>query len=137
MVMRNSLLAMCMVTMGVTASCGTSSADPTSPGGGQSGTDLRAAAGSFVPSHLAEGMLFGGGPDVAVTGNPTTIDTDRRTIDGATSAYFVLRNGYAVLNANRVVFDHDVVITGSRPLIVVAEGDVTVSASIDLSAHAA
>jgi hypothetical protein len=126
-----------MVTMGVTASCGTSSADPTSPGGGQSGTDLRAAAGSFVPSHLTEGMLFGGGPDVAVTGNPTTIDTDRRTIDGATSAYFVLRNGYAVLNANRVVFDHDVVITGSRPLIVVAEGDVTVSASIDLSAHAA
>src|SRR3954471_23739788 len=126
--MRNSLLAMCMVTMGVTASCGTSSADPTPPRGSQSSTALRAASGSFVPSHLDAGMVFSG-PDVAVTGNTTTIDTDRLTIDGATSAYFVLRNGYAVLNANRVVFDHDVVITGPRPLIVAAEGDVTVSAS--------
>lgn len=125
-----------MVTMSITASCGTSSADPVPPGGDQFGSGVPdAAAAAFVPSHLIQGTVPSGGPDVTVTGNPTTIDTDHLTIDGKTSPYFVLRNGYAVLSANRVVFDHDVVITGPRPLIVAADGDVTVTASIDLSAH--
>jgi hypothetical protein len=124
-----------MVTMSVIAACGTSSADPAPPGGGLFGGDARAGAAAFVPSHLVQGTVPSGGPDVTVTGNPTTIDTDHLTIDGKTSAYFVLRNGYAVLSGNRVVLDHDVVIIGPRPLIIAAEGDVTVTASIDLSAH--
>jgi hypothetical protein len=123
--------------MSVAASCGTSNADPAPPGGGLFSGDARAAAAAFVPSHLVQGTVPHGGPDVTVTGNPTTIDTDHLTIDGKTSAYFVLRNGYAVLSGNRVVLDHDVVIIGPRPLIVAADSDVTVTASIDLSAHVA
>src|ERR1041384_8085689 len=133
--MRNSLLAVCMVTMSGAAACETADAGPVPPGGGQFGGSVADPPAAFVPSHLVEGTVLHGGPDVAVSGNPTTINTDRLTIDGATSPYFVLRNGYAVLSANRVVFDHDVVITGPRPLIVAADGDVTVTASIDLSAH--
>src|ERR1051325_11338835 len=110
--MHNLLVAVCMVTMSVTAACGTSSADPAPPGGGLFGGEAGDAAAAFVPSHLIQGTVPSGGPDVTVTGNPTTIDTDHLTIDGRTSSYFVLRNGYAVLSANRVVLDHDVVNTG-------------------------
>ncbi|HEX3757484.1 MAG TPA: hypothetical protein VHW23_02215 [Kofleriaceae bacterium] len=121
--------------MSVTASCGTSSDGPTPPDAGLFSDAGSQAPAVFVPIHLTQDALIAGAPDLTVTDNPTTIDTTALTIDGTTSPYFVQRDGYAVLFANRAVVDHDVAITGARPLIVVADGDVTVTARIDLGAH--
>jgi hypothetical protein len=140
--MRTSLSLLCVIVVGALASCGTSleptaaAADP-APAPGTSSTSAAEFGpdGSFVPIHLTASDVLGGAPDRTLTGDPTTIDTAALTIDGADDPYFVQRSGYAVLFANHFVAEHDVTVTGTRPLIIVAYHDAAVTGSIDLGAH--
>lgn len=127
--------------MGAVASCGTSgdpvaAADPAPATGSGTAADV-SPAGSFAPLHLTGGDVFTSAPDLTLTGEPSTIDTQRLTIDGASNAFFLQRHGYAVLFASHFVAQHDVAVTGTRPLIIVAYSDAAVLGSIDLSAHGA
>jgi len=92
---------------------------------------------SFVPIHVLPATLLPGAPDLVLSASPSTIDTSMLTIDGATSPYFVRQGGYAVLLAGAFAVQGPVVIKGSAPLIVAANGRVTVTANIALgAAHA-
>lgn len=89
----------------------------------------------FTPIHLDFALPLAGAPDVVLAANPATIDTTALMIDGATSPFFVKQGAYAVLYANQLSVQHDLTITGTLPLIVVASDRVTVTANIDLSAR--
>jgi len=89
---------------------------------------------SFVPLHVLPGTLKPGAPDLILGTSPSTIDTSMLTIDGATSPYFVRQGEYAVLLAGAFAVQGPVVIKGTSPLIVAANGQVTILANIDLGA---
>lgn len=127
---------MYVMVMGGAGSCGT---DPSAaaPATGTSSASAAASAtdGSFVPIHLTSTDVVSNAPDLTLTGEPSSIDTGLLTIDGAQNPYFLQRGGYAVLFADHFVAEHDVVVTGTLPLIIVAYDDATVMGSIDLGAH--
>ena len=136
--------------VGCAAACGPdapAAADPGSDAGvadaveandaSAAGDSAVGAARRFVPIHLTPSDVFRDAPDVTLTGEPSSIDTQALTIDGAKNPYFLQRGKYAVLFANHFVAGHDIVVTGTLPLIIVAYDDANVMGSIDLSAHAA
>jgi hypothetical protein len=89
---------------------------------------------SFVPLHLTSGELMAGAPNLTVT-NATTINTSALTIGGFGNAYFVQRGNHAVLFTNAFTVQGAITVTGTRPLIIVAEGHVLIAANINLSAN--
>jgi hypothetical protein len=89
---------------------------------------------SFVPIHLLPQMLVPGAPDLTLNASASNIDTSALTINGATTPYFVQQGDYAVLFTGAFLVQSHVVIKGTLPLIVVARGQVTVAADIDLQA---
>jgi hypothetical protein len=101
--------------------------------GGPDGSLIDGPA-SFIPLHVLPGTLMPGAPDVILGTSPSTIDTSMLTIDGATSPYFVRQGEYAVLLAGGFAVQGPVVIKGTSPLIVAANGRVTIMANIDLGA---
>lgn len=125
--------------MGGAASCGTDvpSAAARVPDTSGASAPAFGADGGFVPIHLTSSDVFSGAPDLTLTGEPSRIDTRLLTIDGAQNPYFLQRGSYAVLFADHFVAEHDVGVTGTLPLIIVAYHDATVMGSIDLGAHGA
>ena len=98
--------------------------------------DAGAGSMGFTPVHLLPSTLVSGAPDLVLAGtaSPPTIDTTALTINGATSAFFVRQDPYAVLFANALAVQNPLTITGSAPLIIVASDRVTINANIDLHA---
>jgi hypothetical protein len=64
-----------------------------------------------------------------------TIDTTALTIDGASDAAFVRDGDVAVLYANSLEATGEIRVIGDAPLVVVANGDVLVTGTIDTSAQ--
>jgi hypothetical protein len=95
--------------------------------------DVPAGPAAFKPVHVLAATLLAGAPDLVLSG-AGTIDTTALTINGATSAFFVRQDPYAVLLAAAFSVQNPIKITGSAPLIVVATDRVTIDASIDLHA---
>ena len=101
---------------------------------GQPGGDAINMPAPFAPLHLDPAMLLAGAPDLTLSADPSLIDTAALTVNGTTNAFFVQQGNYAVLFTRAFSVQHDVKITGTLPLIVVARDAVVVSASIDLGA---
>lgn len=123
--------------------------DPSAPppGGGAhepSTTDERnehaaavpALAGpAFAPLHVLPETLLKAGPQyLYLRGTPTIIDTTALTIDGVANPYFMRQGNYAVLLTTTLTVASPVTLTGTSPLIIVAEEQVVISALIDASA---
>lgn len=88
----------------------------------------------FVPLYVLPASLKLGAPDLVLHGG--TIDTDALTVGGATSAFFIRQDPYAILFTGVFAVEQPVTVQGASPLIVVASGHVNITASIDASAHA-
>ncbi len=114
-------------------------ADAAAPGdAAESGDDGDAGQlPPFAPLHVPPDAIVSDAPDLALHGDPTSIDTTALTIDAQTSPYFVHVGNYAVLFAGALSIDGPVEITGSSPLIMIARGAITVAARVDLGAVAA
>jgi hypothetical protein len=100
----------------------------------QLGGDASDMPAPFAPLHLDPAMLLAGAPDLTLSADPSLIDTAALTVNGTTNGFFVQKGNYAVLFTRAFSVPHDVKITGTLPLIVVARAAVVVPASIDLGA---
>lgn len=98
------------------------------------GGDASNMPAPFAPLHLDPAMQLVGAPDLTLSADPSLIDTAALTVNGTSNGFFVQQGNYAVLFTRTFSVPHDVTITGTLPLIVVARDAVVVSASIDLGA---
>ncbi len=125
-----------IVTVTVSACGSVQSSSPPDAGADSAPADAAPPDGParFTPIHLDFALPLTGAPDVVIASNPSVIDTTALTLDGATSPYFVRQGAYAVLYADQFSVQHDLTVTGTLPLIVVASDRVTVTANISLNA---
>lgn len=88
----------------------------------------------FVPSHVSANAYGLYGPNLTdIVGIDTTARTVK-TLDGGSQRLLEDDNGIAVLSAGVVSIHTPITISGSRPLAIIATGDVTIDATIELSA---
>ncbi|HWO22984.1 MAG TPA: hypothetical protein VNO30_29790 [Kofleriaceae bacterium] len=88
----------------------------------------------FVPSHVLPETMMGGAPDLVLSASSTSIDTTTLMIDGSPTPYLVRQGDYAILFAGSFSVPNPVTVTGTSPLIVVASGQVIISARVALGA---
>jgi hypothetical protein len=123
------------VTLGQSGVAGDMAApdDGMAPSTDMASTDL--ALGPVVPSHVSSSTMIAGAADLT---GVTAIDTTALTITlsggspGAAPAntQFIADSGCAVLSVGKLTVSMDIVVTGSRPLVIVAAKEIVLSARI-------
>jgi alpha-tubulin suppressor-like RCC1 family protein len=88
-------------------------------------------AAPLAPLHVLLESVVLLPPDLAFSTTPV-IDTTALTINGVSSPYFVRQGNYAVLFASTVSLQGGSTVTGTSPLIVVANGDAVLAGFHDL-----
>jgi alpha-tubulin suppressor-like RCC1 family protein len=90
----------------------------------------------FVPLHVRLESVVLGPPDLTFT-TRLGINTTTLTINGVTSPYFVRQDNYAILFASAISLEVGALVTGTSPLILVANNDVSLSGFYDLRGNGA
>jgi hypothetical protein len=94
---------------------------------------------SYAPAHISAASWIANAPSMTLNrAGANAIDTDARTINGATNNYFLADSGsdhsYAVLSVGGLTVQTPVTVTGKAALIIVSTGAVMLSAPIHADA---